>query len=68
MAAFEGNTQIVSLVLKHGADETRVGSSYPTASDVYPSALDAAHSDGSKADLTLLGLLEASIGMDPKTN
>ena len=61
MAAFRGRTAMVSLLLEHGADVMRVGGSYSTPSGVYPSALDAARSDGSRADPTLLELLETAV-------
>ena len=56
-AIYEGSEEITSLLLERGADVTHVGGSYPTSSGVYPSALDVAHSEGSRADPTLLMLL-----------
>ena len=61
VAAFSGSTESVSLLLKHGADAMRVGGGYSTASGVYPSALDVADSEGSRADTNLLALLETAI-------
>ena len=62
VAVLDGNMEIVSLLLELKADVMRVGGSYPTPSGVYPSALDVAHSKDSKADPTLLVLLEDAIG------
>ena len=59
-AVFGGNTDIVSLLLERGADVMHVGGSYSTTSGVYPSALDVAHSEGSRASPTLLALLESA--------
>ena len=56
-----GSTKMVACLLEHGADLMRVGGSYSTASGVYPSALDAAHSEGSRADPALLALLTTAI-------
>ena len=61
-AIHHGSTAMVSLLLEHGADIIHVGGSYSTASGMYPSALDAAHSEGSKAGPDLLALLETAIG------
>ena len=61
-AVYIGKTEIVSILLEGGADVMHVGGSYSTASGMYPSALDAAHSEGSKAGPDLLALLETAIG------
>ena len=61
VASLSGNTDIVSLLMEHGADVRRVGGSYSTALGVYPSALDVAYSQGSKADAPLLALLKTAI-------
>ena len=61
-AIYEGNQNITSLLLGRGADVMCVGGSYSTSSGVYPSALDVAHSEGSRgADSTLLTLLTTAI-------
>ena len=61
VAVFGGHTGIVSLLLERGADITHVGGSYLTTSGVYPSALDVAHTLGSKANRTLIALLKSEI-------
>ena len=60
-AIYEGNEETTSLLLERGADITHIGGSYSTSSGEYPSVLDAAHSEGSKADPTLLTLLKTTI-------
>ena len=59
-AIYKGNTEGALLLLEHGADVLRVGGSYSTASGVYPSALDVAHSEGVSADPVLLARLQAA--------
>ena len=59
-AVFKGRMEIVSLLLGFGADVLRVGGSYSTTSGTYPSALDVAYSEGSKADHSLVVLLRAA--------
>ena len=61
-AVYQNSGGIVLFLLAYGADAMRVGGSYPTTSGVYPSALDAARSNGSRADATLLALLENAVG------
>ena len=63
VAVFGGSTDVVSLLLEHGVDITHVGGSYSTTVGLYPSVLDVAHSPGSKADQTLVALLESAIRM-----
>ena len=61
VATFRGWTDIAILLLEHGADVIRVGGSYSlysTTPGLYPSALDVAQLEGSRADSTLLALLE----------
>ena len=60
VAAFQGKTQVVSLLLERGADIHDVGGSYLTTSGVYPSALDVARSKDSKAFSELLAILETA--------
>ena len=60
-AIHQGSTAIVSLLLKHGASIIHVGGSYSTDFGVYPSALDAAHSEGSNAGPDLRALIETAI-------
>ena len=60
-AIYRGSTETAVLLLEHGADVMCVGGSYSTASGVYPSALDAAHSDGSRADPSLLARLQIAM-------
>ena len=60
-AAFHGSTDTVSILLEHGADIRSVGGSYSTTLGVYPSALDVAHSQGSRADPHLLALLKTAM-------
>ena len=63
-AIHEGSTEIAFFLLERGADVMRVGGSYSTASGVYPSALDAldaALSESSRADQTLLAWLQAAV-------
>ena len=55
------STDIVSLLLERGADVMRVGGSYLTGSGTYPSALDVALSEGSRADPTLVVRLRTAI-------
>ena len=60
-AIYEGSQEITSRLLKHGADLTYVGGSYSTSSGVYPSALDVADSEGSKASYHLCMMLKTAI-------
>ena len=60
-AIYNWSTESALILLEHGADVMHVGGSYSTASGVYPSALDVAHSEGSRADPALLALLEMAI-------
>ena len=57
-AIYEGSTKTAYRLLQHGADIMHVGGRYPTALGVYPSALDAAYSEGSSVDPTLLARLQ----------
>ena len=67
-ATYQWSTEIASLLLQSGADVMRVGGSYPTASGVYPSALDVALSEGSRADPTLLALLTTAMNEQIQQN
>ena len=74
-AILGGSLDIVSQLLEHGADVTRVGGCYSTASGMgmYPSALDVAHSEGSIAGPILLALHRTTTGeqnpdVDPVIN
>ena len=69
-AAIRGKTDMVSLLLQHGADVVRAGGSYSTTLGVYPSVLDAAHSEGSEAGESLLALLKTATPPQngPQTN
>ena len=61
LAIFEGSTEIALFLLERGADVMHVGGSYSSASGVYPSALDAARSEGSSASPTLIARLETLV-------
>ena len=67
-AVFRGNTDISLLLLQHGADVVHVGGIYSTASGVYPSALDVAYSEGSKAGPALLKVLKTAISKQNGSN
>ena len=56
-AIYKWSTEITLFLLEHGTDVMLVDGSYPTASGMYPSALDAARSEGSRASRALLSLL-----------
>ena len=56
-AIYTGSTDTALLLLEYGADIMHVGGSYSAASGMYPSALDAAHSEGSRANPALIELL-----------
>ena len=58
-AIYKGSTEMACHLLECGADVMRVGGSYPTASGVYPGALDVAHSSGSNANTTLVVRLQS---------
>ena len=60
-AIYRGSKEIALLLLEHGADVNRVGGSYSTASGVYPSALDVAHSEDCSVESTLLVKLQTAI-------
>ena len=60
-AVYKGHTEIAMLLLECGADVMRVGGSSSAALGVYPSVLDVARSEGSRADSTLLARLTAAI-------
>ena len=59
-AIYRGCTKIALFLLANGADVLYVGGCYP-ASGMYPSALDVARSEGSRADQSLLLRLQTAI-------
>ena len=61
-AIYQGSTEIALFLLDHGADVMHVGGINSNSLGVYPSALDIAYLEGSKADPTLLARLRAAIG------
>ena len=61
LAIYQGKVDTTSLLVRRGADVMHIGGRYSTTSGVYPSALDVLHSEGSRADATLLALLTTTI-------
>ena len=60
-AIYQKRTEIALLLLDHGADIMSVGGSYPTATGMYPSALDVARSEGCRTTPELLVRLQTAI-------